>query len=106
VGRDKFSGFYSSPVLAQIIRDVVTVSASSSEHPRLLVKPSDREAILAKLEQSPWAKESYAALKASVDSCMEHCKTNEQFMSSRLFMNWQSNYTTPIVRNSRTVGGE
>jgi CubicO group peptidase (beta-lactamase class C family) len=107
VGRDKFSGFFSSPVLAEMVRDAVTGSAlAAAEHPRLLVKPSDREAILAKLEQSPWAKESYATLKARVDACLEHCQTNEQFMSSRLFMNWQTNYTTPVVRNSRTVGGE
>ena len=107
VGRDQFSGFFSSPVLVAMVRDVVAGSTpAAAEHPRLLVKPSDRQAIQAKLEQSPWAKESYTALKARVDSCLEHCQTNEQFMSSRLFMNWQTNYTTPIVRNSRTVGGE
>lgn len=109
VGRDQFSGFYSSPVLAQTVRDVVAGSVPvpvSAEHPRLLVKPSDRQAIQAKLEQSPWARESYAALKARVDACLEHCQTNEQFMSSRLFMNWQTHYITPIVRNSRTDGGE
>ena len=68
--------------------------------------PKDRAAIKAKLEQSPWAKESYAVLKTRVDFYVSLCKTNPQFMSSRLFMNWQIHYTTPIVKNSRTVGGE
>ena len=27
-------------------------------------------------------------------------------MSSRLFMNWQTHYTVPVVKNSRWIGGE
>jgi CubicO group peptidase (beta-lactamase class C family) len=105
VGRDNFSGFYSSPVLAQMAREVVAGSAPA-EHPELLVKPSDLPAIRTKLDQFPWAKESFATLKSWVDSYVALCQTNPEYMSSRLFMNWQTHYVTPIVENSRSTGGE
>jgi hypothetical protein len=75
-------------------------------HPQILVSANDHDAIEAKLEQSPWAKQSYAELKSRVDFYLSLCQTNPQFMSSRLFMNWQTHYTTPIVQKSRTIGGE
>ena len=75
-------------------------------HPQILVTAADRDAVKAKLEQSPWAKESYAELKARVDFYVSLCQTNPQFMSSRLFMNWQTHYTTPLVQKSRIIGGE
>ena len=107
VGRDHFSGFYSSPVLAQMTRDVVAgLPPIGTRHPELLVSPADRDAIKAKLENSPWAKKCFAALKSRVDFYVSLCATNTQFMSSRLFMNWQTHYITPLVRNSRSVGGE
>jgi hypothetical protein len=108
VARDQFSGFYSSPVLAEMARAAIsgTSGATAVTHPEILVTPSDRESIKAKMQTSGWAIQSYASLKARVDACMALCQTNPQFMSSRLFMNWQTHYITPLVRNSRTVGGE
>lgn len=85
---------------------IVAPMANAAEHPEILATPADRPAIQEKLEKSPWAKESYATLKGRVDHYISLCKNDPQFMSSRLFMNWQTHYMTPLVRNSRTAGGE
>ena len=77
-----------------------------AEHPEILVHPSDRDTIKAKIAQSPWAAKAYGTLKARVDRYVEHCKSDPQWLSSRLFMNWQTHYTLPIVDNERWVGGE
>ena len=78
----------------------------ASAHPRILVTPDERAAIKAKIEQSPWAQKSYQALKARIDPLVEKCQGDPKFMSSRLFMNWQTHYTVPIVANSKWVGGD
>ncbi|HEY1719177.1 MAG TPA: heparinase II/III family protein [Verrucomicrobiae bacterium] len=75
-------------------------------HPQILVSSAEHDAIKSKLEQSPWAKQSYAELKSRVDFYVSLCRTNPQFMSSRLFMNWQTHYATPLVQKSRIIGGE
>lgn len=108
IGRDHFSGFYSSPVLAQMVRDAIAglPGLSASRHPEILVARGDRETVKARLDDSPWARKSCAELKSRVDAYVVLCATNPQFMSSRLFMNWQTHYVTPLVRNSRSVGGE
>lgn len=81
-------------------------SAAGVEHPEILVAPADRAAILAKVEHDPWAKKSYATLKARVDECVNKCQKDPEYMASRLFMNWETHYTTPIILKQRCVGGE
>ncbi|HVM61323.1 MAG TPA: serine hydrolase [Verrucomicrobiae bacterium] len=107
--KDKFNAFYASPVIPMLVRQIIrngSAVAGRPEHPQILVVNSDRDVIRAKIEQAPWAQRAYRALKTRVDSYVELCRTNEQFMSSRLFMNWQTHYITPVAKNSRTVGGE
>ncbi|HEY1661680.1 MAG TPA: serine hydrolase [Verrucomicrobiae bacterium] len=105
---NKFSGFFSSPVLAMTVRNIISgpPSAMTQRHPELLVTPKDLDAMKAKLENDPWAKESFAALKAQIDPLVARCKDDPEFMSSRLFMNWQTHYITTLVRNSKSAGGE
>ena len=81
-------------------------SQSPSGHPQILIIPTDRESIKAKMEQYDWAKAAYAKFKIRVDDLVQRCQNDPQFMSSRLFMNWQTHYTVPVVRNSRWTGGE
>jgi hypothetical protein len=85
---------------------VCLASAAWAEHPQVMVTPAYRDAVVAKIQQCPWAKEAYAALKARVDPYVERCQSDPTWMSSRLAMNWQTHYQTPICRNSKWVGGE
>ena len=75
-------------------------------HPKILVTPANRAVIRKKLKKSLWANHAFKTVKSRVDFYGALCKTNPQFMSSRLFMNWQTHYITPLVRDSRSVGGE
>ena len=88
------------------IATLVFCAGIAMAHPQILVSSDEQDAIKAKLEQSPWAKQSYAELKSRVDFYVGLCETNPQFMSSRLFMNWQTHYITPVVEKSRIIGGE
>ncbi|MGD0382018.1 MAG: heparinase II/III family protein [Thermoguttaceae bacterium] len=81
-------------------------SESHAAHPQILVTPADRESIKAKVGQYDWAKAAYAKFKTRVDDLVQRSESDPQFMSSRLFMNWQTHYTVPVVRNSRWTGGE
>lgn len=81
-------------------------AAVRADHPEILVQPTDRDAIKAKIEQSPWAKKAYDTLKARVDQYLNYTKTDPQWLSSRLFMNWQTHYTIPITQNEKWVGGD
>jgi Heparinase II/III-like protein len=83
----------------------ITLTARA-DHPELLTTNAQRDAIQSKIENSPWAKQAFAALKARVDPYVDRCQSDPQFISSRLFMNWQTHYTLPIVASSRWVGGE
>jgi Heparinase II/III-like protein len=79
---------------------------SHSTHPQILVATADRESIKTKVEKNDWAKVAYAKLKTRTDELVQRCQSDPQFMSSRLFMNWQTHYTVPVVRSSRWTGGE
>jgi len=81
-------------------------SQAPSVHPQILVTTADRESIKAKVERHDWAKAAYAKFKTRIDDLVQRCQSDPQFMSSRLFMNWQTHYTVPVVRNSRWTGGE
>jgi hypothetical protein len=46
-----------------------------AEHPEILVHPSDRDAIKAKIAKSPSAAKAYGTLQARVGRYVEHCNT-------------------------------
>src|SRR5271170_4419581 len=81
-------------------------TAVRADHPEILVHPADRDAIKTKIENSPWAKKACDTLKSRVDRYLKYTKADPQWLSSRLFMNWQTHYTIPITQNERWVGGE
>jgi hypothetical protein len=83
-----------------------TAKIAQADHPEVYVTPADREVVLAKIAQAPWAKDGFAALKARIDPLVEKTKTDPKYLSSRLMMNWTTHSTTPIVDKSRLVGGE
>src|SRR4051794_5182736 len=78
---------------------------SRAEHPRVLATPTDRETVRARVETCPWAKEAYGTIKARVDDCLEHTRTNPAYLSSRLFLHWTNHYSTAVVEKSRWVRG-
>lgn len=77
-----------------------------ASHPRLLVTPPDHPAIAAKIESARWAKAQYQRMKSEIDGFVERAAAEPQWLSSRLAMNWETHFSTPVVRNGRLVGGE
>lgn len=82
------------------------MTAAQADHPQILATPAQKASIEDKVETAPWARTGYASLKARIDPLVAHTEANPTWMSSRMLMNWQTHYTTPLVENSRTVGGE
>jgi Heparinase II/III-like protein len=82
------------------------VTTAHADHPEILVHSADRDVIKTKIEQSAWAKKAYDTLKARVDRYLNYTKTDPKWLSSRLFMNWQTHYTIPITQNERWIGGD
>jgi hypothetical protein len=91
-----------------IVACIVLAAAAHSRgaHPQILVSPADRDAIKTKLESTDWARKGYAAMRARIDPRIERTQSDPAFMSSRLMINWETRYTTPLVEKSRWVGGE
>jgi len=77
-----------------------------AQHPEVLADPADHDAIVAKLHNDAWAREKYANLKARIDEYMRESAGDPVWLSSRLAMNWDTHYTTPVCEMSRYVRGE
>lgn len=99
--------FIALPLLLGVLASLLGfVTPARAAHPQILVTPADRDAVKAKLESAPWAKTAYAKLKDNVDHYVALTQTDPKFVSSRLMMNWDTHYITPLVEKSRSVGGE
>lgn len=77
-----------------------------AEHPSLLARAQDHGAICSKLQKAPWAKTAFESLKAQSDHYLELCANDPTYFSSRLFLHWRTHFITPVVKDSRWVGGE
>jgi len=85
---------------------LLAAGAARADHPELLVRPSDHDAVAAKVRDADWARAKYDKLKARVDEYLRESHDDPAWLSSRLAMNWQTHYTTPVCEKSRFVGGE
>ncbi|HTE11259.1 MAG TPA: hypothetical protein VK645_09815, partial [Chitinophagaceae bacterium] len=56
-------------------------------HPHLLVKPQDKDVVLEKINQQPWAKQSFDEMMQSVSPYVERHITNPEWILSRYLMN-------------------
>jgi hypothetical protein len=74
-------------------------------HPQLLVTADQHEAIVKKVETVEWAKSSFAQLQARIDGYVEKTRSDPEWVTSRLAMNWDTHYTQAITKGSRTIGG-
>ncbi len=75
-------------------------------HPKILIDSTGRDAIKQKIQTCDWAKQAYENLKRRIDPYVEQCRTDPNWLSSRLFMHWRTHYTTSVCRESRWIGGE
>lgn len=66
----------------------------------------NRAEVMAKIEQAPWAAETYKSIKTEVDTYILNHKTDPHWLSSRLFMHWESRATTTLILNRRWAGAE
>ncbi|HEX5024073.1 MAG TPA: hypothetical protein VFV68_02325 [Agriterribacter sp.] len=62
-------------------------SHAQSVHPHILVKPSDKELVLQKMEHYPWAKKAFEEMLAHVSPYVERHKTDSGWILSRYLMN-------------------
>lgn len=65
-----------------------TIAAyAQNTHPHILVKPQDKQKVLAKISQQEWAKKSFDDLVKNVEPYVERHKTDPQWILSRYLMN-------------------
>jgi len=58
-----------------------------TQNPHILVDSSDKQAVLAKINQQPWAKSIFDNMKKDVDEYVNRHQTNPQWILSRYLMN-------------------
>jgi hypothetical protein len=85
---------------------ILTSFSARAEHPRLLVRADEREAMKKKVSEHEWAKIAYGVMKARVDEVATEVEKDPKWLVSRLMMNWETHYVLPITRESRWIGGE
>lgn len=81
-------------------------ASANSGHPRLLTTAEDHEAIQQKVQHVDWAKSAFTKLQERIDGYVAETAKDPQWMVSRLAMNWDTHYVTPITKGSRTIDGE
>ena len=64
------------------------LSFGQSTHPRILVKPADKEAILRKIDQQSWAKSIYDNMFTRLQPYVDRHQTDPEWILSRYLMNW------------------
>ncbi len=84
----------------------LTLSSASAARPRIYASPDQRDEIIQKIENLNWASNYFAELKERVDEYVALVNEDPDWLVSRLAMNWDTRYTTTLVKNSRAVGGE
>ena len=63
-------------------------SFGQSTHPRILVQPSDRQAILLKIDQQAWCKEIYDGMISRLQPYVDRHQSDPEWILSRYLMNW------------------
>lgn len=65
-----------------------TIALHAQEiHPHILVKPTDKQIILEKVNKQPWAKQVLAKMEASVAPYVQRHQTDSEWILSRYLMN-------------------
>lgn len=82
------------------------VALAHAEHPQVLVTPQDREAVQKKIDQTEWGASTVETLRKRVDPYLAKVEQDEQYLTSRLAMNWETRYTRDLTADSRWIGGE
>ncbi|WP_168442595.1 heparinase II/III domain-containing protein [Pontiella desulfatans] len=80
--------------------------AAGAGHPQLLTTAEQHEAIRRKVATVDWAKSAFAKLQERIDGYVAQTAADPQWAVSRLAMNWDTHYVTPITEGSRTIKGE
>lgn len=85
---------------------IVLALVAHGEHPQLLVTASQHNAIVQKVKSVDWANSAFTQLQERIDGYVAATETDPQWAVSRLAMNWDTHYITPITKGSRTINGE
>ena len=85
---------------------IITTLAAASDRPRIYVTPEQRDRILKKINTDEEIQKDFAERKQRVDKYIAKVQKDPDWLTSRLAMNWDTHYTTTVVENERSVGGE
>ncbi|MFC5050625.1 heparinase II/III family protein [Rubritalea spongiae] len=75
-------------------------------HPRVLVSHGQHGEIVRKIDSVEWAGNAFGRIQKRVDNYVRKVEKDPKWMTSRLFMNWETAYTQAVTKGSRTVGGQ
>ena len=64
-------------------------------HPCVVTTPSEKSATLKLIEEQDWARKVVEALKQNVD---KYAERGEDYLSSRLYMNWKTQAKDVYIR--------
>ena len=93
-------------LIKSLLFTVLLLPTLGATHPQILVTPEQHAAMSQKIATAPWAGNAYAGIKKNVDHYVAFTKEDPQWVVSRLAMNWDTHYTTPLTSKQRWVGGE
>ncbi len=85
---------------------VLLGSTAFAGHPQLLSTAAQHEAVKQKLENAAWAKSAFVKLQERIDGYVAETQQDSDWALSRLAMNWDTHYVTPITEDSRTIDGK
>ncbi|MGJ8653877.1 MAG: heparinase II/III domain-containing protein [Opitutaceae bacterium] len=78
---------------------------SYAERPQVLVSAEQHEAVQTKVQSVDWAKSAFDTMQERVDKYVAKTEAEPDWLSSRLAMNWDTNYVQAVTKGSRTIGG-
>ncbi|WP_103338507.1 hypothetical protein [Amycolatopsis sp. CA-126428] len=86
--RRGFLGATAAGALLGLLPTSALASSPTPVHPRLYIDAADKDALLAKLGGSDWAKASLAAIKARIDPLADRHTADPAWILSRMSMFW------------------
>lgn len=97
------------PSTAKTIALVAFLSVAGfavAQHPQILVEADQKKKLTEKIDQYPWAAQKLQEVRRRIEPFLEKVTADPEYLTSRLAMNWQTHYKTPVTAASRTTGGE
>jgi outer membrane protein assembly factor BamB len=94
------------PVTKLLLLSLAVSPLAMGAHPQLLTTADQHDAIVKKVKSVDWAQSAFSKLQQRIDHYVAQTQNDPEWMVSRLAMNWETHYITPITKGSRTIDGK